>query len=148
MQKLAQEHFHLFVKKKIYLEAYKIIHKQKKQGDTLCLISATNEILVEPIAKFLNIEFIATKLELKNTLFTGKIIPPYCLGKNKVLLMKNFCQQKKLPFDNCSYYGDSKADIYIMNNVNYPKPVNPSKELLTISKKKNWDILTFYKKLL
>ena len=143
MQSLSQEHFHTIVKKTIYIEAKNMILKQKKEKKIPCIISSTNEVLVRPLAEFLNIDFIATKLQCQNNQFTGTIIPPYCLGENKLLLMQEYCKKNKLPFSYISYYGDAEADIPVMKKVQYPIASNPCKKLETLARKKNWKILYF-----
>ena len=88
-------------------------------------------------------DLIATNLEVKDNKLTGKIIPPYCIGENKLYYMKKYCKKNNYDFNDVYYYGDSTADIKIMQKINHPIAINPTDELKEQAKKNNWDILNF-----
>ena len=142
---LCEEHFETVVKQKIFPQAEKIVKQQLKDSDTLCLITATNNYIAEPLANYLGIKYIkATKVEEDSQKFTGNFIPPYCYGENKIHYMLELINELDLPKDTpTTYYGDSINDIPIFKWVNQAFVVNPNEELRQQVKKHNWKELKF-----
>ena len=65
--------------------ALKLIHDHHDKGDTILLASATNELIVKPIAQRLDIDHvIGTQVEFKDDKCSGDFIPPSALGAGKV----------------------------------------------------------------
>ena len=142
-QKLCQKHFEQIIKKNIYPQAKKMISEQKAKGFPVIIITATNNFIAQELANYLEIDLIATNLEVKNDKLTGKIIPPYCIGEKKLYYMKKYCEKNNYNFNNAYYYGDSSADIEIMQQINYPIATNPTNKLKEQAIKNNWKILNF-----
>ena len=72
----------------INIFALKLLHEHYEKGHKILLASATNELIVKPIAKRLEIKnFIATMVEFKNEKCTGEFIPPSALGEGKLKLV-------------------------------------------------------------
>ena len=75
----------------INIFALKLIHDHHDKGDTILLASATNELIVKPIAHRLNINnVIGTQVEFKDSKCTGNFIPPSALGEGKLKLVKTW----------------------------------------------------------
>ena len=65
----------------INIFALKLIHDHHEKGHAILLASATNELIVKPIAQRLNIHnVIGTKVEFINNQCSGEFIPPSALG--------------------------------------------------------------------
>jgi HAD superfamily phosphoserine phosphatase-like hydrolase len=72
----------------INIFALKMIHDHGDQGDTILLASATNELIVQPIAQRLDIpNVIGTQVEFINNQCSGAYIPPSALGAGKLQLV-------------------------------------------------------------
>lgn len=141
---ICQQHFDELVKATIYSKAEAMIKEQLAAGELVCLITATNTAIAKPLAEYLKIpHLIATQLEMKDGLYTGKLQDDYCAGSGKVKYIKEFCGNHDLDYETAGYYGDSKVDIEVMNEIPHPRPCNPVKELEEEAKKNNWNILKF-----
>jgi HAD superfamily hydrolase (TIGR01490 family) len=144
MDQIAQEHFDEIVRELIYPEAEATIRRQLAEGKRLCLITATNTVIAKPLAKYLGIEnVIASELEFTDGTYTGKRTGIYCLGQGKVDLMKILFEDVGGSLDQSHYYGDSSADIVILEQVAFPHAVNPGEKLLAAAKLNDWDIIEF-----
>ena len=145
MAKIAQKHFDAVVKELIYPEAEAMIRKQLAEGKKLCLITATNSVIAAPLARHLGIEnVIASELEIEDNIYTGKRTGIYCLGQGKVDLMEILFAQIGGSLEHSYYYGDSSADIVILEQVGYPRAVNPAPKLQEAAENHGWEILTFH----
>ena len=141
---ICELHFLKIVKETIYPQAEEMIKAQLANGELVCLITATNTAIAKALADYLEIpHLIATQLELKDGLYTGKLADEYCAGSGKVKYIKEFCQKHELDYQAAGYYGDSKVDIEVMTEIPHPRPCNPAQELEEAAIKNSWPILKF-----
>ncbi len=123
--------------------ALKIIHDHGDSGDTILLASATNELIVQPIAKRLDIQnVIGTQVKFINDKCTGEYIPPSALGEGKLQLVQQWMQKNNFDdFNGVTFYSDSINDLPLLEAVDFPKAVNPDAMLEKISLERGWEII-------
>ena len=128
----------------------KIIHdakevldqKRAEEGIIVALFTASQGPLVEPIAKMFGIEHVcANRLETKNGMYTGKVLPPFNGGEGKVHYAKEFCRRHGCKLEEAEYYGDSISDRFILDAVGNPVVVNPEEPLRKLATGKGWEIV-------
>ena len=127
----------------INIFALKLLHEHYEKGHKILLASATNELIVKPIAKRLEIKnVIATKVEFKNNKCTGEFIPPSALGEGKLKLVQSWIKDNKYKnFTGATFYSDSINDLPLMEAVEFPKAVNPDAKLEKISIERGWQVI-------
>ena len=139
---LTKEHFEKMVKPKIYRDVPALLHKIRRQSGLLCLITSTNRLIAEPVAAHLGFEhLIATDLEIRDNVFTGRIQGTYCGGEGKIPPITRFCDKHQTTASRCHYYGDSIVDIPVFEFIGRPVVVNPQGKLKNFASKKGWKIL-------
>jgi HAD superfamily hydrolase (TIGR01490 family) len=123
--------------------ALKIIHDHGDRGDTILLASATNELIVQPIAKRLDIQnVIGTQVKFINDKCTGEYIPPSAFGEGKLKLVQQWMQRNNFDdFSGVTFYSDSINDLPLLEAVDFPKAVNPDAMLDKISLERGWEII-------
>ena len=123
--------------------ALKIIHDHGDSGDTILLASATNELIVQPIAKRLDIQnVIGTQVKFINDKCTGEYILPSALGEGKLQLVQQWMQKNNFDdFSGVTFYSDSINDLPLLEAVDFPKAVNPDAMLEKISLERGWEII-------
>ena len=123
--------------------ALKIIHDHGDRGDTILLASATNELIVQPIAKRLDIQnVIGTQVKFINDKCTGEYISPSALGEGKLQLVQQWMQKNNFDdFSGVTFYSDSINDLPLLEAVDFPKAVNPDAMLERISLERGWEII-------
>jgi len=123
--------------------ALKLIHDHHDKGHTILLASATNELIVKPIAQRLDINnVIGTKVKFENEKCSGEFIPPSALGAGKLKLVESWMQANQYDsFSGVTFYSDSINDLPLMEAVEFPKAVNPDKKLESISNKRGWEVI-------
>ena len=130
----------------INIFALKLLHEHYEKEHKLLLASATNELIVKPIAKRLEIKnVIATKVEFKNNKCTGEFIPPSALGEGKLQLVKSWMKYKQRnSFSRVTFYSDSINDLplFYLKAVEFPIAVNPDQTLEEIARDRGWKIIT------
>ncbi|MDC1475031.1 HAD-IB family hydrolase [Gammaproteobacteria bacterium] len=123
--------------------ALKMIHDHGDQGDTLLLASATNELIVRPIAKRLQIpNVIATHVEFIDDKCSGAYIPPSALGAGKLKLVRQWMEQNDYSrFEDVTFYSDSINDLPLLEAVGHPRAVNPDPLLEKIAMDRGWEVI-------
>jgi len=127
----------------INIFALKIIHDHGDRGDTILLASATNELIVGPIAQRLDIKnMIATQVKFNDGKCSGDYIPPLALGDGKLQLVKQWMTNNNYDgFKGTTFYSDSINDLPLLEAVEFPKAVNPDAMLEKISLERGWEII-------
>ena len=126
----------------INIYALKIIHDHQDYGCKILIASSTNELIVKPIAKRLEVvDCLGTKVEFIDNKCTGKHLPPSALGEGKLKLVSEWSKIKGFNLELATFYSDSINDLPLLEKVNNPIAVNPDPKLEKISIKRGWEIL-------
>ena len=95
-----------------------IIEKHRSAGETLFIVSASPENWIRPWAmKNGFAKVVATKLEEKDGMLTGKFASRNCYGEEKVNRLKEFFTDREQVF--ITAYGDSSGDKPMLNYANH-----------------------------
>jgi HAD superfamily hydrolase (TIGR01490 family) len=120
-----------------------LLKKHKDQGDFLLIITATNLFVTEPIAKELAVDdIIATDPEQIDGQYTGKVsgIPSFQDGKVKRLT--TWLSHNGLSLEGSYFYSDSRNDLPLLKQVDYPVAVDADETLTAYAKQHNWPIIS------
>lgn len=130
---------------KIIPEARAVLDKKlQEEGTLVVLLTASQGPIVEPVAKMFGIEHVcANRLEMKDGVFTGKVIPPFNGGEGKVHSASEFCKKHGCILEEAEYYGDSISDRFILEKVGYPVVVNPNDALQKLAEEKEWKVVSW-----
>ena len=126
----------------INIYALRIIHDHQDDGCKILIASATNELIVKPIAKRLEVaDYLGTKVEFIDNKCTGKYLSPSALGEGKLKLVTEWAKIEGFSLELATFYSDSINDLPLLEKVNYPIAVNPDPKLKKISITRGWEIL-------
>lgn len=120
-----------------------LINFHRAQGDTLLIITATNEFLTRPIADKLGIEqLIATRPEKIDGRFTGKVagVPSFQTGK--VQRLQDWLAEHDESLTGSVFYSDSHNDLPLLEQVETPIAVDPDDILRQTAQDRGWKILS------
>lgn len=144
MNALCQQHFEEIVQPTIYPAARLEVNNALASGRPVILLTATNSVIAQPLANHLGIPTVeATRLEIVDGLFTGKVQGLYCVGEGKVTLARGHCDRHAIDFSGACYYGDAVSDIPLLSAVGYPVVCNPGPELDRTARDNNWPVKRF-----
>ena len=127
----------------INIYALKLLHDHTHNNDIMLLASATNSVIVEPIAKRLGFKIIvSTEVEIIDEIYTGKVLGIPALSEGKLIKVKEWMLQNSIEsFDNTSFYSDSINDLPLLAAVSKPVAVNPDDMLREECRKRSWEII-------
>ena len=127
----------------INIYALKLLHGHTHNNDIMLLASATNSVIVEPIAKRLGFKnIVSTEVEIIDEIYTGKVLGIPALSEGKLIKVKEWMLQNSIEsFDNTSFYSDSINDLPLLAAVSKPVAVNPDDMLREECRKRSWEII-------
>ena len=127
----------------INIYALRLLHNHYHNNDVMLLASATNSVIVNPIAKRLNFEnIVATEVEIVNGVYSGKFQNTPALGEGKLQKVKEWMRRNDFSdFKNTIFYSDSINDFPLLAAVNKAVAVNPDNKLREECEKRSWEIL-------
>jgi phosphoserine phosphatase len=106
-------------------------------GRRVILISGLAESILAKFAAKIGAESIGTRLELFDGKLTGKVILPFTTVRQKVTQVRCLVPDGKI----YAAYGDSGADIYLLEISENPAAVSPDVELLVKAQELGWRVL-------
>lgn len=119
-----------------------LLEQHKDAGDDIVIITATNDFITAPIAKRLGVEhLIATRAEIKNGEFTGKVAGTPCFQTGKITRLNEWLNEHGKKFENSVFYSDSINDLPLLEAVDTPIAVTPDESLRTHAQKFHWQII-------
>lgn len=120
------------------------IAEHQAQGHRVAILSAATQYVVEPVAREVGVQdVLCTRLEVKDGLFTGKVIDPPCYGPGKVHYARQFLQQHGAELADAYFYSDSDVDLPLLELVGHPVAVNPDKKLTQLARQRGWPVELF-----
>jgi HAD superfamily hydrolase (TIGR01490 family) len=84
---------------------------------------------------------IATRLEFRDGLATGGILPPEVFGANKARAMREYAREHGIDLGISAAYADGIADVSMLEAVGRAGVVNPNVRLAQLARDYQWQIL-------
>jgi HAD superfamily hydrolase (TIGR01490 family) len=120
------------------------LREHQANGHAVVLVSAQFSPSLEVLAGHYNAYgFVGTKIEIKNGLYTGRIIPPVITGADKDRYAREHLLSKGMEVDwEASYaYADSITDTGLINMAGHPVAVHPDAKLFDLAKSRKWEMI-------
>lgn len=141
------EYLDTWIKPAMRDKAIEQINHHKNQGDTVVVISATNDFVVVPIASLFGIDnenTLATRLEVVDNAYTGKVADRPNFKEGKIFHLDKLIAQKNAQgtyFDKLIAYSDSKNDIPLLEYADVAVCVSPDEMLKAHAVEKGWQVV-------
>jgi len=138
-----QEFMQLKIKPLITSASRKLIASHAQRGDTLLIITATNQFVTAPIAVELGIDnLLATTPEQVNGRYTGRVEGIPCFQHGKVERLHDWITEHGHSLDNSWFYSDSHNDLALLQEVTHPVAVDPDDSLRQTATQKGWPVIS------
>jgi len=133
-----------------------LVEQHRARGDTLLLVTATNEFVTRPIAQALGIpHLIAVELERaplpdgSGDWITGAIRGVPSAREGKVTRVEAWLAERGLTWEqvHCTFYSDSINDLPLLEKVQVPVATNPDERLRAIAQERGWRVLDLFEKI-
>ena len=136
------------IRPRILPEALELVRSHQRAGDTVMIVTATNEFVTRPIAQALGVsELIAVELERNaHGWITGEIrgIPSFREGK--VLRVEQWLSARGLAWTDVelTFFSDSMNDLPLLEKAQHPVATNPDARLRQLALERGWRILDLF----
>ena len=128
--------------------ALDLVRGHQQQGDTVAIVTATNELVTRPIAAVFGVaELIAVQLERDATgWITGEIDGIPSMREGKVVRVTRWLADRGLDWADVetTFYSDSLNDVPLLERVDHPVATNPDARLRTLALERGWRILDLF----
>ena len=130
-------------------QALKLVKDHQAAGDTVVIITATNEFVTRPIAKAFGVdELLAIDLEVDaaSGWYTGAIKGVPSFREGKVTRMEAWMAAHGLDWSgvHTTFYSDSINDVPLLEKANVAVATNPDERLRVLAAERQWRILDLF----
>lgn len=120
-----------------------LIKKHQHAGDTLLIITATNDFITAPIADQLGIaNLIATEAEIIDGQYTGKVAGTPSYQEGKVTRLNEWLADQHISLEGSYFYSDSHNDLPLLKLVDHPVAVDPDDTLRQFAEQQSWKVIS------
>lgn len=120
-------------------EALACIDEHRRAGRAIVLVTGSLDFIIEPLAAEIRADgMIAARLIESDGRFTGELVGLPIGAQEKARRMKDFASERGIDLSRSHAYGDSMADLPMLETVGFPHAVNPDRGLRNIAKRRSW----------
>lgn len=124
-------------------KAQELIEEHRQRGDTLLIITATNQFITAPIARLLGIpHLLASEAELVDGCYTGRATGIPCFQDGKVRRLHEWLAKTGQRLSTSYFYSDSANDIPLLKEVSHPVAVDPDPRLRAFAQENQIPIIS------
>ncbi len=128
----------------IYPESRALVRAHLDMGHTVVVLTSATIYQALPIAKELGIDnVLCNKLAVEAGVFTGDAVKPLCFAKGKLSEALKFVEARDTSLEECFFYSDGFEDLPLMEEIGYPRPLNPDYRLSQAARERGWPIREF-----
>ncbi len=138
----AQACFEDVIRPHLFGEAGGRIAEEQAAGRRIVLVTGSINFLIEPLARFLGADdMVAPGLVERDGRFTGDLDGPPIGEAEKAKRIRDYAQREGVDLAASSAYGDSIADLPMLEAVGHPHVVNPDRALASTARQRGWPVL-------
>lgn len=124
---------------RVFPEAQAAVAEHRRAGRAVVLVTGSLDFVVAPLAKALGAsEVLASQLVEGGGRFTGCLAGPPMGPQEKSRLARAFAERHGIELAQCHAYGDSMADLPMLEIVGFPHAVNADRGLSAIARSRGW----------
>ncbi|WP_182345230.1 MULTISPECIES: HAD family hydrolase [Comamonas] len=125
--------------------ALALLQQHRDAGDTLVIVTATNEFVTRPIAQALGVDHLLAVNLARDASgwITGEIDGVPTMRAGKVTRMEAWMAERGLSWDSVDsiFYSDSMNDVPLLEKVDTAVATNPDARLRQLAAERGWRIL-------
>lgn len=125
----------------LYTPAVERLKAAKANGDLTLILSSSPSFLVEPIAKFFEVDDWYATVYSTDHLGKYAAIDKIVLGEDKAAYMRSCYREHHLTREAATAYSDSSSDLAFLDACGNAVGVNPDWKLRRLCQKKRWVII-------
>lgn len=129
------------VRPRLFQQATGCIEEHRRAHRKIVLITGSLDFVMTPLAEELEVDhLIAASLVERDGFFTGELTTPPIAGLEKAERLRRYGEAYHVDLRQSHAYGDSIADLPMLESVGFPHAVNPDKSLERVALARGWPI--------
>jgi HAD superfamily hydrolase (TIGR01490 family) len=133
--------FECVIRPHLFRAAIDCVAAHRAAGRRVVFVTGSIDFIMEPLARFLQADdVIAPRLIERKGRFTGELEGPPVGHLEKARRIKVYAESAGLDLSASYAYGDSIADVPMLEAVGCPCVVNPDKPLAQTARSKGWPV--------
>jgi HAD superfamily hydrolase (TIGR01490 family) len=118
------------------------INYHKSQNAEIVILSSVMIEICRLLGSHIGADnYLCTKMEVKNGVYTGSPENNFCFDDEKRVRLIEYCKIRNYNINEAYYYGDSIADLPALEVVGHQVCVSPDKKLATIAHNRGWRVI-------
>jgi HAD superfamily hydrolase (TIGR01490 family) len=146
---LADACFQTVLRPNLFDPGVACVREHLKHGRRVALVTGSLDFFIKPLATFLSegvdgdapVDVVARSLETRDGRFTGALDGAPIGEEEKAEQMRQYASRHGVTLADSHAYGDSIADLAMLECVGNPHAVNPDRELDQIARERGWDAM-------
>jgi HAD superfamily hydrolase (TIGR01490 family) len=127
---LADDLFEVTLKPSIFPGAGALLECTRELGYRNVLVTGTLDFTIRPIAMHFDFdEVICNRLEFRNHVATGRVLPPLLAENEKARSIREYAAINGIDLAQSCAFSDSSADVPMLSAVGHPVATNPTRRL-------------------
>jgi HAD superfamily hydrolase (TIGR01490 family) len=115
--------------------------RHRAQGHPLVLLTSSSPYESRIACEYLGLDdFLCTRYEVADGVFTGQLVRPACFGAGKVSAAEAYAAARDIDLDRSWFYTDSITDRPMLERVGFPRVVHPDPRLRRLARTKGWQV--------
>ena len=144
LERIAGTCFERRIKPNIFAEASRLITEALNRGEKVIFATSSLDIIIRPLECFFGVtESIASVLEFRDSITTGRLAGDSCFGQKKKTTVEKWVVKNGYNAASVCFYSDSYVDIPLLEFCGKAVAVNPDRILAKEAKKRGWEIVRF-----
>jgi HAD superfamily hydrolase (TIGR01490 family) len=124
-----------------FREAAGCVAAHRHAGRKIVLVTGSLDFIIAPLARDLGAdELLAARLEQSDGRFTGRLEHAPIAGAEKARVVRRYADDRKIDLQQSFAYGDSIADLAMLETVGHPQAVNPDRRLAIVARGRRWPV--------
>lgn len=141
---LAQGCFENVIRPHLFNEVAECVDRHRAAGRQIVLVTGSLDFIMQPLARFIEADAcLAPTLVLRDGRFTGDLDGPPVGSAEKVNRIRAYAETHGIDLSASYAYGDSIADVPMLESVGHPSVVNADRRLSDVAQRREWPALTW-----
>lgn len=121
--------------------AFRCVKEHRAVDRSVVLVTGSIGFIIEPLAEHLGgVDVLAPTLLESDGRFTGELSGPPVGDEEKARRVRHYAERNGIDLASSFAYGDSIADLPMLECVGHPQAVNPDRALARKAREKDWPI--------
>lgn len=127
------------IRPRCFAEGANEVVRQREEGRRVVLVTGSIDFIIAPLARELAVDHVlAASLRAANGRFTGELDGPPIGSEEKARRIRRFAEGHDIDLAASHAYGDSIADLPMLETVGHPHVVNADKALAAAAERRGW----------